>query len=129
VSQTAQQNSTFGFLSKAQLVKLRLKAMRAGVWYRALPRIDRVLVDLTIRVADTIRSPHLARCILSVAGKLERLLESKLQRAVREFGLPIARKLSLFAQKWGNEAAEKWAFDDGFARYWAAIKLNERFNG
>ena len=26
--------------------------MRAGVWYRALPRIDRVLVDLTIKVAD-----------------------------------------------------------------------------
>ena len=129
MSKTAQQNSTYNFLSKAQLVKLKVKAMRAGVWYRALPRIDRVLVDLTIRVADTIRSPRLARCILSVAGKLEGLLESKLQRAVREFGLPIARKLSLFAQKWGNEAAEKWASDDGFARYWAAIKLNERFRG
>ena len=70
---TAQQNSTSDFLSKAQLVKLKLKAMRAGVWYRALPRIDRVLVDLTIKVANTIRSPHLARSILSVAGKLESL--------------------------------------------------------
>jgi hypothetical protein len=129
VFQTAPQNSTFDFLDRATLVKLRLKAMRAGVWFRALPRIDRVLVDLTIKVADTIRSPHLARSILSIAGKLEGLLESKLQRAVREFGLPIARKLSLFAQKWGNEAAGKWASDDGFARYWAAIKLNERFSG
>lgn len=129
MSKTTQQNSTFDFLSKAQLVKLKLKAIRAGVWYRALPRIDRVLVDLTIRVADTIRSPHLARSILSIAGKLEGLLESKLQRAVREIGLPIARKLSLFAQKWGNGSAEKWASDDGFARYWAAIKLNERFSG
>ena len=126
---TAQQNSTSDFLSKAQLVKLKLKAMRAGVWYRALPRIDRVLVDLTIKVASTIRSPHLARSILSVAGKLESLLESKLQRAIREIGLPIAHKLSIFAQKWGNVAAEKWASDEGFARYWAAIKLNERFHG
>jgi hypothetical protein len=126
---TAQQNSTSDFLSKAQLVKLKLKAMRAGVWYRALPRIDRVLVDLTIKVANTIRSPHLARSILSVAGKLESLLESKLQRAIREIGLPIAHKLSIFAQKWGNVAAEKWASDEGFARYWAAIKLNERFHG
>ena len=126
---TAQQNSTSDFLSKAQLVKLKLKAMRAGVWYKALPRIDRVLVDLTIKVADTIRSPHLARSILSVAGKLESLLESKLQRAIREIGLPIAHKLSIFAQKWGNVAAEKWASDEGFARYWAAIKLNERFHG
>jgi hypothetical protein len=129
VFKTAQQNSTSDFLSKGQLVKLKLKAMRAGVWYRALPRIDRVLVDLTIKVADTIRSPHLARSILSVAGKLEGLLESKLQRAIREIGLPIAHKLSVFAQKWGNLAAEKWASDEGFARYWAAIKLNERFHG
>jgi len=129
VSQTAPQNSTFDFLDRETLVKLRLKAMRAGVWFRALPRIDRVLVDLTIKVADTIRSPYLARSILSIAGKLEGLLESKLQRAVREFGLPIAHKLSMFAQKWGNKTAEKWASDDGFARYWAAIKLNERFSG
>lgn len=129
MSQTAPQNSTFDFLDRETLVKLRLKAMRAGVWFRALPRIDRVLVDLTIKVADTIRSPYLARSILSIAGKLEGLLESKLQRAVREFGLPIAHKLSMFAQKWGNKTAEKWASDDGFARYWAAIKLNERFSG
>ena len=117
-------NSRINFLEKRQLEKLKMKAMRAGVWYKALPRIDRALVDLTIKVAETIRSPHLARSILSIAGKLEGLLESKLQRAVREIGLPLAHKLSLFAQKWGYEAAAKWAFDDGFARYWAAMKLN-----
>jgi len=126
VSSIAQQNST-SFLDKATLLKLKLKAMRAGVWFRALPRIDRVLVDLTIKVADTIRSPHLARSILSVVGKLEGLLESRLQRAIREIGLPIAIKLSLFAQKWGNAAAKKWENDVGFARYWAAMRLNERF--
>ena len=43
MSETAQQKST-SFLDKAALVKLRLKAMRAGVWFRALPRIDRVLI-------------------------------------------------------------------------------------
>ena len=128
MSKTAQHSSLSDFLNKAQLVKLKLKAMRAGVWYRNLPRIDRVLVDLTIRVAETIRSPYLARSILSIAGKLEGLLESKLQRAVREIGLPIARKLSLFAQKWGNAAATKWSSDDGFARYWAVIKLNDPFS-
>ena len=126
---TAQHSSNPSFLDKATLVKLKLKAMRAGVWFRALPRIDRVLVDLTIQVADTIRSPHLARSILSIAGKLEGLLESKLQRAIREIGLPIALKLSAFAQNWGNKTAKNWGDDAGFARYWAAMKLNDRFNG
>ena len=121
---TAQQNSTSDFLSRAKLVKLKLKAMRLGVWYRALPRIDRVLVDLTIKVADTIRSPYLARCILSVAGKLEGLLESKVARAVREVGFPLARKLSVVAQGLGNAGAWAWALDLSFARYLAVMRLN-----
>jgi hypothetical protein len=32
----------FCFLNKKQLVKLRLRALRAGVWFRALPRIDKL---------------------------------------------------------------------------------------
>jgi nicotinic acid phosphoribosyltransferase len=114
-----------GFLKKAELLKLKMKAMRSGVWFKALPRIDRVLVDLTIRVAGTVRSFTLAEKILSVVRKLESLLENKLQRAAREIGLPIARKLSLFAQEWGNVAAKNWVSDGCFARYWAAVSLND----
>ncbi len=114
----------FNLLDRGTLVKLKLKAIRAGVWFRALPRIDRVLVDLTITVADSIRSPHLAKSLLSIVEKLGDVLESKLQRVVREFGFPIARKLSLLAKSWGNRAAWQWADEDGFARYWAVMKLN-----
>ena len=98
--------------------------MRAGVWFRALPRIDRVLVDLTIKVAQTIRSPFLASSILSVARKLEGLLESKFARAIREVGFPLASKLAMLARKWGNKAAREWAGDEAFARYLAVMKLN-----
>jgi len=123
MTETANNGST-NFLEKTQLVKLKMKAMRAGVWFRALPRIDRVLVDLTIMVADNIHSPHLARCILAITGKLEAIMESKLSRAIREIGLPITHKLSQLAQKWGNKTAEKWANDKDFACYWAVLKLN-----
>jgi hypothetical protein len=124
VSTTALQNSTFSFLDKTQLIKLKLKAMRSGVWFRALPRIDRVLFDLTIKVARCIRSSILAKSILSITGKLEALLESKLVRAIRDIGFPLACKLSLLAQKWGNEGAQKWAKDAGFAQYLAIMKFN-----
>jgi len=116
--------SRFSFLEKTQLVKIKLRAMRAGVWFRALPRIDRVLIDLTIKVADSIRSVSLAKCVLSVTRKLEGLLESKLARSVREIGFPLACKLSLFAQKWGNLDAVEWAKDAGFARYLAVMHFN-----
>jgi hypothetical protein len=114
-----------GFLEKAQLLKLKLKAIRSGVWFRALPRIDRVLVDLTIKVAGNVRSCTLAESILTVVRKLECLLENKLHRAVREVGLPVARELSFFAQKWGNVEAKDWVSDGHFVMYWAAMSINE----
>ena len=123
--ETALRKNTFGFLNKIQLVKLRLKAMRAGVWFRALPRIDRVLVDLTIRVASNIRSATLARSILAVVRKLERLLESSLLRAFREVGVRLAQKLSLIARKWGNTSAKNWASDVPFASFLAIMHINE----
>jgi hypothetical protein len=114
-----------GFLKRAELVRLKLKAMRSGVWFRGLSRLDRVLVDLTIRVAGSVRSFILARNILAVVRKLEGIMESKFVRAVREVGFPIARRLSSIAQKWGNRAAREWSTDRGFAGYLAAVSLNE----
>jgi hypothetical protein len=114
-----------GFLGKAQLLKLKLKAVRAGVWFKILPRIDRVLVDLTMKVAGTVRSCTLAESILVVVRKLESVLESRFLRAVREVGFPVARRLGLIAQEWGNAAGGNWGCDVGFARYLAAMSLNE----
>ena len=113
-----------GFLDRAQLVKLRLRAVRSGVWFRALSRIDRVLVDLTIKVAVSVRSAFLARSILSVTRKLEVFLQSRVEHFVRGFGASLAHRLSLFAQSWGNSAARGWAEDQGFARYLGVMKLN-----
>jgi hypothetical protein len=116
-------NADSGFLEKAQLLKL--KAMRSGVWFRVLPRIDRVLFDLTIKVAGTVRSFTLAKNIISVVRKLESVMESRYLRAVKEIGFSIARRLGLIAQKWGNVAAKEWGSDLGFAKYLAAMSFNE----
>jgi hypothetical protein len=125
VSATALQNSTFSFLNKAQLVKLKLKAMRAGVWFRALPRIDRALVDLTIKVASNVRSVTLAKNLLAVMRKLEGIMESRLSRALREVGFPLAQKLSLVAQKWGNTSAKSWSSDSSFVNFLGVMHINE----
>jgi hypothetical protein len=125
------QNTTFSFIDKKQLIKFKCKAIRAGVWFKALHRIDRVLIDLAIKVTQSIRSPSLGKCILSITMKLEDLLENRLTRAMKEIGFPLAHKLSLFAIKWGNSRAQKWTEDVGFAKYLAAMKLNEHslYNG
>jgi len=121
---TALPEKTSSLLTKPQLVRLRLKAIRAGVWFRALPRIDRVLVDLTIKVASSIRSTTLAKNILAVIRKLEGLLENSLLRAFRSVATQLAQKLSLIAQKWGNTSAKNWASDVSFVTFLAAMHIN-----
>jgi hypothetical protein len=124
VKKAVQENKTC-FVEKISIVKLRTKALRSGIWYRALNRIDRVLVDLTIKVIKTsIRSTSLINRLLSVSTKLESFLENKLSRATREIGFPIACKLSTLAQSWGNKQAHLWSKDLDFAKYLAAMKLN-----
>ena len=98
--------------------------MRAGVWFRALPRIDRVLVDLTIKVTENIRSSLLAKSIFAVVGKLEGLLESSVLKSLRLIGRPLAEKISLIAQKLGNTSAESWADDSSFAFFLAIMHTN-----
>lgn len=98
--------------------------MRRGLWFRTLNRLDRALVDLTLKVSSTIRSGMLAKGILLVMRKLQTQLESKVDRATREIGFPLTAKLGMFATSWGYKAALEWANDDGFARYWAVMKLN-----
>jgi hypothetical protein len=116
------------FLEKTNLMKLRSKALRSGLWFRALTRIDRVLVDLTIKVMKTeIRSCHLINRVLSVTSKLEALLENKLSRTTKNIGIPLACKLKCLAESWGNRLACAWNTQE-FARFLAVLKLNAAQN-
>ena len=117
-------NSASNFLNREQLTKLKLKAMRAGVWFKVLPRIDRVLVDLTIKVTENIRSSYLANSIFAVVGKLEGLLESSVLKSLRLIGRPLAEKISVIAEKLGNASAKNWATDSSFAFFLAVMHTN-----
>jgi hypothetical protein len=110
-------------LNRTALMKLKNKSLRAGAWFKALTRLDRALIDLTIKVADNIRSTLLAKGILAVIGKLEGLQNSIL-KSIRSFGLSLAQKLSLIAQRWGNASAKTWAIDPSFALFLGAMHRN-----
>jgi len=97
------------------------------VWFKALPRIDRVLVDLTIKVAENIHSSLLAKGILSVVGKLEGLLESSVLISLESFGRQFAERLGFTAQKWGNTSAINWAGDSSFAVFLAVTHIRNDF--
>lgn len=118
------EGSPSAMLTRGYLTKLKLKALRRRVWFRAINNVERCLLNLVIRVVDRVRSSLLKRITLSIARKLLGAMESKVTRAMREFGLPFVQRLSQIAQEWGNSSAESWAGDQGFIQYWTVMYLN-----
>jgi hypothetical protein len=114
-----------GTLGRRDLVRLKMKAVRTGIWTRALNRMDRALVDLTVSVVNVVHGFRLAEALWSVVKKLEAALENRVLRAVEEVGYDLAGKLSLLAQKWGNRSAKDWAEDRSFARFLAIVRIND----
>ncbi len=106
-------------------MKIRSKAIRAGVWFRTLLRIDRALVDLTIMVTSTIASTTLANRLLVILGKLNRDIAGSFLSSNHEVGASLAQKFSLLAQQWGNIYAKNWPFDTAFVNFLAVMHGNE----
>jgi hypothetical protein len=104
-------------LTKEELTKIKVRAIRRGVWFRVLSKIERASMDLTIKVVKRVRSFLLARVLSSIVRKLLDAMESRVVRLMREVGRGLAQKLSRIAQSWGNKSANKWAADPGFIQY------------
>ena len=98
-------------------------ALRHRVWFRAINRIERGILDLTVKYVNSIRSTKLAKIVTAILNKLTSSMESTADRLVREVGLPAAQKMSAIATSWGNQSAARWAEDRQFARY-LAINLS-----
>lgn len=110
-----------------ELAKLRLLAIRQRVFFRVLNRAERGLIWLVPRVTKSVRSTVLANALRSIVEKLLEAMESKVERQVREIGVPLAQKVSRIAQSWGNRTASEWANDCGFIRYLTITTMeNER---
>lgn len=111
--------------TREALARLRLRALRRGIWFKELSRDERVLMKLVIRVTHRIRSFFLARLISAIVKKLLEALESEVAQLMRTFGTGLAHKLSGIAQRWGNRSAEKWPQDSGFIQYLTIMNLNK----
>jgi len=108
------------------LANVRLMAIRRGVWFKVLSRLERGLIDLSLKMIKAIRSKILARAIYSIVKKLLEALEGKVHLAMQKIGISLAEKISQIAQNWGNKTAREWAKDLGFIQYLTIMSLNVR---
>lgn len=112
-------------LSRDELVLMRVKALRRGVWFKALSAVERSMVTLAIRVVEKdVKSSLLARLMEGIIDKLKEAAESGFLHMVLEIGFPVARKFVEIAQGWGNKSASRWTDDVGFARFLTILRMN-----
>jgi hypothetical protein len=115
-------------LSVERLTKAKKTALRRGIWFRTLNRLERGIIDLTVRYVENIKSTKLAKIVTAIIEKLHLAMESTLDKAVRSVGLFLARKISEIAVSWGNLLASKWVDDLSFAKF-LTLNFSQTRNG
>src|SRR5713226_9139514 len=106
-------------ITREVLIGLKTRGLRRRVWYRALDRIERGLVDLTIRWVDKVRSRRMTETLMRILVKLAQAMETGMGRVLGR-GRILAARASSLAVEWGNSSAFYWRFEQGF---WRALGL------
>jgi len=112
-------------LSAAYLSALRARALRQRVWFKALTKLERGLVDLTIRIKRQIRSEGLLKVLLPICEKLQTALMGFKER-LRALALPHALRLAQLASRWGHKEAYMWPYDPDYLEYIGMTLLHGR---
>jgi hypothetical protein len=108
------ENFRKGPITREVLVGLKTRGLRRRVWYWALDRLERGLVDLTIRWVDKVRSGRMTETLMRILEKLAMALETGMGRVLAR-GRLLAAKASELAVGWGNRSAYSWRFETAFA--------------
>jgi len=111
-------------LIRSEIIKVKTRSLRRGIWFRALTKVERACVDLAIKVVERVRSRLLQKVLDSIIKKLEEAMESQVQRLMREMGGSLASKVSQIALEWGNKSAIHWVTDSGFIQYLTITYMN-----
>ena len=101
-------------ITREVLIGIKTRGLRRRVWYGALDRMERGLVDLTIRWVDKVRSGRMTETLLRILEKLAMALETGMGR-VPGRGRELALRASLLAVSWGNGQAYAWRYDEPYA--------------
>ena len=105
-------------------MKIKVRALRHKAWFKVLSRVERGIIDLTIRCVERIRSHALMRTVLAIVDKLLRTLEKSYLKKVERVGREIVQRICEIASKWGNPLAWTWKYDVNFIGFLGVNSLN-----
>lgn len=103
-------------LSKEFLREVRYKALRKRVWYKALDRIERGMVNLTISVVERVKSYTLASELTKILDKLREAMKSAFIRHCESYGRKKLIEVVGIALSFGSTDAKDWHGDESMVR-------------
>jgi hypothetical protein len=112
--------------NRQDLVKIKSRALRARVWFRALSKVERAIVDLTIKCVENVRSRVLEGTISAIISKILQSLEDVFLVRAERIGRGIAETLCAMGERWGNTACSAWKCDKCFTKFLGVNALNTR---
>ena len=102
-----------GPITREVLVGLKTRGLRRRLWYCTLSRLERGLVDLTIRWVDKVRSGRLAETLMRILAKLAMALETGMGGVLGR-GRELALRASSLGVRWGTSQAYAWRYDKSY---------------
>src|SRR3989454_11782299 len=103
-----------GPITREVLIGLKTRGLRRRLWYTTLDRMERGLVDLTIRWVDKVRSRRMTETLMRILEKLAQALQTGMGRILGR-GRILALRASSLAVGWGNSQAYAWRHDESYA--------------
>jgi len=124
--QTSKEGAMSFQLTREGLTRTKKKALRQRCWFKVLNRMERSILDLTIRCVERVRSPLLKRSLMPILSKLFYAMEKGYTYVIERIGRPLAAKVSSIAESWGNKDARTWKNDQALIRYLGATGISLR---
>jgi len=109
---------------RQDLVKIKSKALRARIWFSALSKVERTIIDLTIKCVEKVRSTVLASTISAIVNKILPYLQGDFMTEAEKVGQGIVERLCIVGGTWGNKTCSTWRSDRYFVRFMGVNTLN-----
>ena len=104
---------------------VRRKALRRKVWYSALDRVERGILNLTSQMVDRVESRVLGVEIVKILAKLRDAMKSDFMRHLECYGFKRVIQLVEQSKAMGYERALEWLNDMSYIRYLTFIDINQ----
>ncbi len=124
LSEREREEKRHHMLTRQTLAKIKTRSLRQRVWFKTLSRVERAIVDLTIKCVERVRSTVLARTISTIVSKMLEILEERFMMRAERLGQEIAKDLCTLGEGWGNKACSTWKRDKRFIRFQGVNALN-----